>query len=125
MLTGTFASFAPPPSGHVGRKDVILRTRANGSRPWALIQMMISTPSLVSQCSRRLLPLLLIGALAAAAPAAKAEDVPKPGIKSESFDTDPGWEGHNNRMKPTKVPTVHQDFGYSNTSFAAKSPGEM
>jgi hypothetical protein len=46
-------------------------------------------------------------------------------LKSESFDKDPGWEGHNNHVVPQNVPTVRQDFGYSKTSFAAKAAGEM
>jgi hypothetical protein len=46
-------------------------------------------------------------------------------IKSESFDHDPGWEGHNNRIAPKAGVTVKQDFGYSPTHFAGQSPGEM
>jgi hypothetical protein len=46
-------------------------------------------------------------------------------LKSESFDKDPGWEGHNNHIVPENVPTVRQDFGYSKTSFAAKAAGEI
>ena len=46
-------------------------------------------------------------------------------IKAESFDRDPGWEGFNNRIEPKHVPTVTQDFGYSTTAFASKSPGEV
>jgi len=46
-------------------------------------------------------------------------------LKSESFDRDPGWEAHNNRLLPKEYPTVVQDFGYSNTNLAGKSPGEM
>ena len=48
------------------------------------------------------------------------------GIKSESFDHDPGWEGLNNRATPTKPRVVTQDFGYSPAShFAGKSKGEV
>lgn len=45
--------------------------------------------------------------------------------KTETFDRDPGWEGHNNRIVPKSVPTVKQDFGYSPTHFAGKAAGEM
>jgi len=55
-----------------------------------------------------------------------SEDHPKRVLKSESFDKDPGWEGHNNRLLPTIIPTITQDFGYSSdTSFAAKEKGEI
>jgi hypothetical protein len=55
-------------------------------------------------------------------PGAGAE---KPTIKSESFDRDPGWEGHNNRIVPRELPSIVQDFGYSKTNFAGKAVGEM
>ena len=38
---------------------------------------------------------------------------------------DPGWEGYNNRLVPEVTPLVTQDFGYTRTNFAAKSPGEI
>ncbi|WP_428937935.1 hypothetical protein [Fontivita pretiosa] len=44
--------------------------------------------------------------------------------KTETFDRDPKWDGHNNR--PTVEPrTVRQDFGYSRTSHAGGKPGEI
>lgn len=46
-------------------------------------------------------------------------------LKSEHFDSDPGWEGYNNRVSPEKPFIVNQDFGYSPTHFAGKEPGEM
>ncbi|KAF0177600.1 MAG: Uncharacterized protein FD161_2404 [Limisphaerales bacterium] len=46
-------------------------------------------------------------------------------LKSESFDRDPGWEALNNRVEPKRVPTVTQDFGWSATTFASKTPGEV
>src|SRR5262245_53686356 len=57
--------------------------------------------------------------------AGKAEDQPKPVLKTESFDRDPGWEAHNNRIVPKEYPTVVQDFGHSKTNFAGKAAGEM
>ncbi len=46
-------------------------------------------------------------------------------LKSEAFDRDPGWEGFNNRLTPTKKQVVRQDFGYSPTQHAGKAAGEM
>lgn len=54
-----------------------------------------------------------------------AADAPKPVLKTEHFDRDPGWEEHNNRIVPEKIPTVKQDFGYSVTQFAGKAAGEV
>ncbi len=45
--------------------------------------------------------------------------------KSEHFDHDPDWEGYNNRNVPKEARMVEQDFGYSKTQFASKSPGEI
>ena len=57
--------------------------------------------------------------------ASGAEGQTPPPLKTEHFDRDPGWEGHNNRSLPTQARTVTQDFGYSATRFAAKEPGEI
>src|SRR4051812_17027212 len=56
---------------------------------------------------------------------ALADEQAKPVIKSESFDRDPEWEGHNNRIVPKVIPTVAQAFGYSDTHFAGKKKGEI
>jgi hypothetical protein len=48
-----------------------------------------------------------------------------PVLKTESFDRDPGWEAHNNRVVPPEYPTIVQDFGYSTTNFAGTAAGEM
>ena len=45
--------------------------------------------------------------------------------RTQSFDTDPGWKGVNNRVLPKSVPTVKQDFGYAATNIAGKGAGEM
>src|SRR5438128_2120058 len=50
---------------------------------------------------------------------------PTASLKSESFDRDPGWEGHNNRIVPDRVPTITQNFGYTTTNFAGKATGEL
>jgi hypothetical protein len=34
------------------------------------------------------------------------------GTRTQNFDTDPGWDGRNNRIRPTNPPEVNQDFGY-------------
>ncbi len=54
-----------------------------------------------------------------------AADQTSPAFKSENFDHDPGWEGYNNRNVPKDPRAVKQDFGYSKTQFASKSPGEI
>lgn len=54
-----------------------------------------------------------------------AESPLKSGFKSESFDRDPGWEGHNNRIVPKDAQMVRQDFGYSATHFAGQGAGEV
>src|ERR1041385_3676696 len=46
-------------------------------------------------------------------------------IKTKSFDRDPNWEGFNNRITPEKIPTIVQDFGYSDSNFAGKERGEI
>ena len=46
-------------------------------------------------------------------------------LKTEHFDRDPGWEGHNNRVEIKTPPVVKQDFGYSPTQFAGKLTGEV
>jgi hypothetical protein len=71
--------------------------------------------------TRLLCPLLLL----AVAAAVGADDQPGAGLKTERFDRDPGWEGFNNRVVPTKPRTVTQDFGYSPTNFAGKGKGEV
>jgi hypothetical protein len=45
-------------------------------------------------------------------------------VKRESFDKDPNWEGHNNRLRPLVIPTITQDFGYSPTRLATEAKGE-
>src|SRR5205823_2152167 len=44
--------------------------------------------------------------------------------RTQNFDTDPNWEGVNNRMTPSRMAQVTQDFGYSQTHFAGEA-GEM
>jgi len=55
----------------------------------------------------------------------RAEDHTKTVLKIEHFDSDPGWEGFNNRVMLSRVPTVAQDFGYSLTHVASDSKGEV
>jgi hypothetical protein len=49
----------------------------------------------------------------------------QPQLKSESFDSDPGWEGVNNRVVPEKAQMVKQDFGYSDTNHAGTARSEL
>ena len=50
-----------------------------------------------------------------------------PGECLETFDSDPGWEGHNNRLARELPPvTIRNDFGYSPfTRNAGGEPGEI
>src|SRR4051812_38623124 len=53
---------------------------------------------------------------------AGASDVPV--FRTENFDSDPGWDGHNNR--PMDSRSITQDFGYSpDTSNAGGPSGEV
>src|SRR5215210_3614220 len=45
--------------------------------------------------------------------------------KTERFDSDPHWDGHNNRSTALKPRTVKQDFGYSRTDHAGGKAGEV
>jgi hypothetical protein len=72
-----------------------------------------------------LLSVALIGAGSATTAAAPPAKVSRPGVKTEHFDRDPGWEGLNSRLMPKVLPTYMQDFGYSKTNFAGQEKGEM
>lgn len=51
---------------------------------------------------------------------------PRSATKHLSFDSDPGWEGFNNRLRPEALPIVTEDYGFSpQTNFAAKDKGEI
>src|SRR5438034_9253942 len=45
--------------------------------------------------------------------------------RTERFDKDPGWDGHNNRTTVPEKRTVRQDFGYSRTANAGGKLGEV
>jgi hypothetical protein len=72
-----------------------------------------------------LLCLALVVTFAVSAGIGWAVDQPPTVLKIESFDRDPGWEGHNNHIVPQHVPTVTQDFGYSKTNLAGQAAGEL
>ncbi len=74
---------------------------------------------------RSLVCAALLVALAVGAGIGAANAQPKTALKTESFAKDPGWEGHNNRVIPERLPTVVQNFGYSKTNFAGKETGEL
>lgn len=46
-------------------------------------------------------------------------------VRTQSFDSDPGWEGRNNQLTLKKAKSVTQDFGYSKTHHAGKKAGEI
>jgi hypothetical protein len=64
-------------------------------------------------------------ALTLAATWATAADRP-PGLRRQSFDADPNWDGFRNRLTPAKPHVVRQQFGYRPTNKAGgKRPGEI
>lgn len=48
-----------------------------------------------------------------------------PLTKQESFDRDPGWDGHNNHVESKEVKPLQQAFGYRETNIAGKAKGEI
>ena len=46
-------------------------------------------------------------------------------LRHESFDSDPGWDGHRNRLRPERSPVTRQDFGWSATDHAGGERGEL
>jgi hypothetical protein len=75
---------------------------------------------------RKLNPLLFAAALIALTSAhIIAEESAKTVTKTQSFDTDPNWEAFNNRIVPKEYRTIAQNFGFSQSNFAGKAPGEM
>src|SRR5262249_48098942 len=117
--------------------------RARGSAPWIeadLLRLRVQPLSLGIDPSRpatyhrgrsrgMALPVrrlaLMMPLTAALVGPVSADERPGPVTRTESFDRDPGWEGHNNRIVPRKYPTVVQDFGYSKTNVAGKAAGEL
>ncbi|MEO7318720.1 MAG: hypothetical protein ABIZ56_07005, partial [Chthoniobacteraceae bacterium] len=45
--------------------------------------------------------------------------------RMEIFDSDPGWDGHNNRAVTPEPRSIRQDFGFSSSAHAGGAPGEM
>jgi hypothetical protein len=45
--------------------------------------------------------------------------------RTEQFDRDPGWEGHNNRSAVPQPRLIRQNFGFSNTAHAGGKLGEI
>lgn len=47
------------------------------------------------------------------------------GERTERFDRDPSWDGHNNRASAPEPRAIRQDFGYSRTAHAGGKSGEI
>jgi hypothetical protein len=45
--------------------------------------------------------------------------------RTERFDRDPNWEGHDNRAASPEPRSIRQDFGYSRTAHAGGEAGEV
>ena len=56
-----------------------------------------------------------------------AADAPSSNVRTQTFDADPKWDGHNNRIGAAREPLpVRQAFGYSRTAHAGgASAGEV
>ena len=71
--------------------------------------------------------ILASGILVSGAPATArlaGADGPR-GVRAQSFDADPGWDGFRNRLQPTRPHVVRQAFGRRPTNKAGgKRPGE-
>jgi hypothetical protein len=50
---------------------------------------------------------------------------PSPSLRRAAFDSDPGWDGRNNRSRALGLREIRQDFGYSPTAHAGGAPGEI
>ena len=68
---------------------------------------------------------LLVMAAAGGRALVAAESRSKALLKMERFDRDPGWEGRNNRAATPEARTIVQDFGFSATSHAGGTAGEI
>ena len=73
-------------------------------------------------CAYHRLPLLCVLFFSAAC---SAQAGGATGLKTESFDRDPNWEGFNNRITPRRIPTVTQDFDFRMSNFAGQEKGEI
>lgn len=82
-------------------------------------------PCAYQAASRSIVLLSIVSVLTSHVQVSLAADQTSFTFKVENFDHDPGWEGYNNRNVPKEARTVQQDFGYSKTQFASKSPGEI
>jgi hypothetical protein len=47
------------------------------------------------------------------------------GLDHENFDSDPGWDAHNNQLSPPAPRTATQDFGYRTSNHAGSAAGEI
>src|SRR5688572_24857517 len=72
-------------------------------------------------------PLILTASLCVAA--AASADVRGAGeqmvTRTQTFDTNPNWDGRNNRSSTPPLRTVTQNFGYRATANAGGAPGEV
>jgi hypothetical protein len=68
-------------------------------------------------------PLALACLISALAASAQSQPLV---LKTETFDIDPGWDGHNNRATDPSPRTIVQNFGFSSSSTNAGGPaGEI
>lgn len=68
-----------------------------------------------------LLPMVAVMGVVLTVPGITAEQ----NTRTEHFDRDPGWEGHNNRTDQIEKRQVKQDFGWSKTAHSGGKAGEV
>lgn len=68
---------------------------------------------------------LLLAATSLTSGARTATPAPALQLSTQSFDHDPGWDGHNNRLPVKETRQIRQDFGYSRTSHTSETAGEV
>lgn len=68
---------------------------------------------------------VLVGAAIVVSASSEAAAAERPDTRTENFDNDPNWDGHNNRAAKPKPMKVKQDFGYSATAHAGGKKGEI
>ena len=79
------------------------------------------TLSHLRRLAARLSRLLAATVLALATAPMMAADPPKPLLKTEHFNRDPGWDNSVNRAEASDPPTIRQDFGWRRDCLAGRS----
>jgi hypothetical protein len=112
------------------KSNATRNARANrGSKPSHLVSLKKFFPKHASwriaallSCPTAITALMLASLLAILAVSAEGQPVV---LKAETFGTDPGWDGRNNRATDPGPRTIVQNFGFSATTNAGGAAGEI